>query len=506
MIRRIIALSILIAPLCCFSQTAKWATLPTYDAIEDYVDNYLKVYKGAQMGVATHDGKEIVPAQYDHITSFVDGYALALNKIPDSKEWRISAIIQREGMQYTILKDTYYNTKYSYFSDGRILVKGKKGMYGYLDADGNLVVPCKYTRAYPFSDGLASVVEKKLHYYITIEGQLAFRPSGRLYREAFSFHNGSAVVYVDGNTRVEGYVINKRGQELKPHTMDFPEAMEMARKSKNWSLHIAQPTEEVSGDAPLRKDGVDPFLDNGTWGYKKNGHSVLLPQFEQAEAFAGGYAKVKKDGKWGILRLCEGTFSGLLSKDLLKVVNSKPENLQYTLSIPEVWKGETATLVYRDGEYSETLIDASINTDSLLLDIPLKLQGKEKQKQLNFTLSAGNLLLWEDMQTVSFTYPIYLRLQLDSIQEKADEKDEQRIFVTIENPYEESVTTGVTVRVKGHDEFDYTPKNVAINAKRKTEVCIAMRNVQEEKTVTLTIRLSENMGTIHKEILLKPFY
>ena len=439
---------------------------------------------------------------------FVNGYALALNRVPDSKEWRISAIIQRDGMKHTVLKETYYNTKYSYLSGGRILVKGKKGLYGYIDVDGNLVVPCKYTRAYPFSDGLASVVEKKLHYYITTEGQLAFRPSGRVYREAFSFHNGSAVVYVDGNTRVEGYVINKRGQELGAHTMGLSEAMDIAKKSKNWSLHIEQSMEEVPNTVSLTKDGVVPFSGDGSWGYKKDDCVVLLPQFEQAEPFAGGYAKVKKDGKWGVLKLHEGSFSASLSKDMLEVVNGRFETLQYSLSIPEAWKGKEAALVCKDGERSEALLAAPVETVPLILDVPLKLQGKEEQKQLYFTFSADNLLLWEDMQTVSFTYPIYLKLSKPmTMQEKADEEDKIVIKATIENPYEEAVTTNVTVRVKGHDKFEYTPKTVTIGAKGKTEICITMTEVSEEKTVNLTVRLSDSRGTTQKgDILLKPFY
>ena len=505
--RRVITLLAFVVPLCSFSQTAQWATLPTYDAIEDYIDSYLKVYKGTQMGVATLDGKEIIPAQYDHITAFVDGYALALNRVPESKEWRISAIIQREEMKYTVLTETYYNTKYSYPSNGRIVVKGKKGL-GYIDVNGNLVIPCKYAKAYPFSEGLASVVEKNLHYYITTDGQLAFRPSGKVYREAFSFHKGSDVVYIDGNTRVEGYVINKRGQELSSHSMEFAEAMDIAKKSKNWSLHIEQSVDKMSSTVPLLKDGVVPFLDNGSWGYKKNEYMVLLPQFEQAEPFTGGYAKVKKGGKWGVLKLHEGSFSASLSRDMLEVINGRFENLQYSLSVPEVWKSKEAVLICKEGERSETLLAAPIEMVPLILDVPLKLQGKEEQKCLHFTFSADNLLLWEDMKTVSFTYPIYLKLSKPmTTQEKADAGDKMVFKATIENPYEEAVTTNITVRVKGHDNFEYIPKSATIGAKGKTEVFITLAEVHEEKTVDLTVRLSDSRRTTQKsDILLKPFY
>ena len=505
--KRLISICLLLQlPILLFSQTAKWATLPTYDAIEDYVDNYLKVYKGTLMGVATLDGKEIVPAQYDHITSFVDGYALALNKIPDSKEWRISAIIQRDGMKHTVLKENYYNTKYSYSSNGKILVKSEKGLFGYLGNDGSLAIPCKYTKAYPFSEGLASVVEKKLHFYITLEGELAFRPSGRMYREAFSFHDGCAVVYVDGNTKIEGYIINKRGQEVRSHAMDFSDAMELAKKSRDWSLNT-EPVEENIGEVlPLSKDGVIPFSENENWGYKKDENIVLLPQFEQAEPFAGGYAKVKKDGKWGVLKLYDGNFSASQSKDVLEVRNRNVGSLQYSLSLPDAWKGVEAMLVCEDGEHSETLFEAAVETNPLVLDVPLKLQGMEKQKQLHFIFSADNLLLWHDVRDVSFTYKLNLTKPV-SLQEKADEEDNMVVLVTIENPYAEAVTTDVTVRVDGHNEYDPKRSRVTINANSKKDVYVTLKNVTEEKNVDITVSLSEDMGTVKgKEILLKPFY
>ena len=81
------------------------------------------------------------------------------------------------------------------------------------------------------------------------------------------------------------------------------------------------------------------------------------------------------------------------------------------------------------------------------------------------------------------------------------------VLVTIENPYAEAVTTDVTVRVDGHNEYDPKRSRVTINANSKKDVYVTLKNVTEEKNVDITVSLSEDMGTVKgKEILLKPFY
>ena len=72
-------------------------------------------------------------------------------------------------------------------------------------------------------------------------------------------------------------------------------------------------------------------------------------------------------------------------------------------------------------------------------------------------------------------------------QEKADAGDKMVFKATIENPYEEAVTTNITVRVKGHDNFEYIPKSASIGAKGYTEVFFTLAEVREEKTVDLTL-------------------
>ena len=45
---------------------------------------------------------------------------------------------------------------FRYFSDGRAVIK-QGSLYGFADRNGAEVIPCRYTKAYPFNDGIAMV-------------------------------------------------------------------------------------------------------------------------------------------------------------------------------------------------------------------------------------------------------------------------------------------------------------------------------------------------------------
>ena len=88
------------------------------------------------------------------------------------------------------------------YSEGLRVVKGKNGKYGYVDYDGKQAIDCKYSMAYPFSYGLAHVVDTR--YYYTEEK--------RTYISALI---GSFPQTVKENLRHEineHYFINKNGE------------------------------------------------------------------------------------------------------------------------------------------------------------------------------------------------------------------------------------------------------------------------------------------------------
>ena len=59
-------------------------------------------------------------------------------------------------------------------SDSRFCVQNKDDLWGYLDEDGQEVIPCQWDKAGIFRNGLAYVEKEKLSAYIDPEGNIVF--------------------------------------------------------------------------------------------------------------------------------------------------------------------------------------------------------------------------------------------------------------------------------------------------------------------------------------------
>ena len=59
-------------------------------------------------------------------------------------------------------------------SDSRFCVQNKDDLWGYLDEDGQEVIPCQWDKADIFRNGLAYVEKEELSAYIDPEGNIVF--------------------------------------------------------------------------------------------------------------------------------------------------------------------------------------------------------------------------------------------------------------------------------------------------------------------------------------------
>lgn len=87
-------------------------------------------------------------------------------------------------------------------------------------------------------------------------------------------------------------------------------------------------------DTTLPIDEIDIFSKNGKYGFVNEDNTVLPAQFTEATPFKGGYAKVKKNGKYGILKLSSGNFQGMMVKNTVKVENGESETANYRIQMP----------------------------------------------------------------------------------------------------------------------------------------------------------------------------
>ena len=160
-----------------------------YQPVTLVSEGRIGVSRGGKQGFLDLQGNEIIPCRYDEIGLFRQGRTLA--RIGDS-----CGIIDTLGriilpLQYS--DRTPKGIKYAYY-DTLALVE-KDGRLGYVDLDGQFVVPLVLEEAYQFSEGLAAVKKDGLWGYIDTHGD-PFIPF--LFDIAPSFRYGRAEVYFHG--------------------------------------------------------------------------------------------------------------------------------------------------------------------------------------------------------------------------------------------------------------------------------------------------------------------
>ncbi len=107
------------------------------------------------------------------------------------------------------------------YSEGLVSFLGENGKIGYLDTEGNTVLPCRYEKAGMFIDGLACVMLDGRHGMIDKNGNFVIPPVyDRIGTDTFNaeFSEDRLFVCRDGKA---GY-INREGETVIPFTLDYP--------------------------------------------------------------------------------------------------------------------------------------------------------------------------------------------------------------------------------------------------------------------------------------------
>ena len=192
----------------------------------------------------------------------------------------------------------------SNFRDGLAEVC-KDGKWGFIDKNGNEVIPCKYDPIegsdHGFFEGLAVVITnnyEKFH-VINKKGDIAFTHS---YSWVSNFSEGLSVV--NKNNKM-GY-IDTNGKEVIPCTYDlaydFSEGMTVVYKGNKYGFidtkgNVVIPFEyETDEEIPSGfHDGLACVYKNGKYGYiDKKGNVVVPYKYDIAYPFSEGMAVVAK--------------------------------------------------------------------------------------------------------------------------------------------------------------------------------------------------------------------
>lgn len=223
----------------------------------NFKEGIAQIERDEKIGFINTDGKVIVKPKYAEgsRTFFSEGVVAVCQ---EDDEW---ALIDTKGKLvvpfgvYEGLGDCV---------DGRILVQ-KDNLLGYIDKNGDEVIPCKYTGADSFSDGVALVSDNNWisTKVIDVNENILFETSK--YDVMWGFSEGRAQVK-DKNTGLWGYV-DKTGVEVIPC---------------------------IYYKADAFSDGLAAVNGDGRWKYiDMAGNTVINANYGSAENFQNGVAMVQ---------------------------------------------------------------------------------------------------------------------------------------------------------------------------------------------------------------------
>ncbi len=167
--------------------------------------------KDDKEGYIDQKGKIVIPCKYGMAFGFYDGLAKVYYEYGGDD----GAYIDKTGKEVIQIHEGSPYDTYGNFFEGLAEVSKNKE-YGYINKEGELVIPLQYGFARGFHEGLAAVCKDGKWGYIGKSGKV-FIPF--IYDEAENFHEGLAIVKKDG---IPGYVA-RDGKS----TFDFLSASEM---------------------------------------------------------------------------------------------------------------------------------------------------------------------------------------------------------------------------------------------------------------------------------------
>nr|WP_263327010.1 WG repeat-containing protein [Neobacillus sp. Marseille-Q6967] len=224
---------------------------PQYEDVSEFQMNGLAiVWLQGHVGIIDQHGRFVVPPIYNSIYPFSEGHSIVYEEDKGYK------VIDETGKILT--GQTYSFTYFGDFHEHRLVfqdfVNRKEFLYGYLDSNGEIVIPAQFKYAHDFQDGQAIVGLKdgtsaliglngerlRIYPYEQMgdlsEGLISFRKTdqdksgyvneeGKVvippgYSSAMPFENGRAIVNTSENYKNQYGLIDKTGAFIIPPKYD----------------------------------------------------------------------------------------------------------------------------------------------------------------------------------------------------------------------------------------------------------------------------------------------
>lgn len=497
--------------LATYAQTVTWSIPPTYPTLEEYGDVY-KVREHGKVGLVSRSGQLLIRPDYDSITPFNEQLALAL-EIQNNK-YIVKAIISHPDYKLSVVNERFYVPKNElYFCDKKLAVYDDRNLYGYLQSDGSVFILCQYARTFPFYEGVAYVEKSnnKVAYLQSDGNELPIE----IERQGYMLTNGTAF-NEEGKACIQArlagtktFIIDTKGKIL------FETKILAGNRVKGFTFRKL-PFEFQPITNPMQpQNGIIPFEQGKLYGYvtADNKRQILAAQFTEAYPFIGGYAKVKTNGKYGILQLQSGGFTGQIDKNNVEFRNGKGEMVNYTVTIPASYCDKSIQMTVKEGGISkEVPLNMTDGTHASFTFIPMP-DNQEEEMNFHFSLSSDGLLLWEDEQKLTIKYvkdmpPVLSAPQITSAFStdsegyvRADSDNKVDIYTTLTNPSSSTLHISITIEGNGVKK---TTLNLSVPPESNKTVTSIIQDIKERKPVKVTVRTSTGLEQ-SSIIKVKPF-
>lgn len=522
--RIILYLCAIILPLNGLAKTIEWGIAPEYDDLKPYSEEVCYYSKDGKWGLIRNSGEVILNAQYDFITGMTEGYAIA--GVKDGSKNRISCIID-DSYNVENLSESYYlvNKYYTYFSDSKLPVANKAGKQGFINTEGKPVIKCQFDNVHPFSNGYASVSKYPKAFYITdrydASPKQSVLPIEFNYGDitfASTFYNGKAVVAYNNKSAV----INLSGKKVE----DYKGKINSACYNKfDYTIKDCGSVAQEAMYQPTTDGSITAYSENGLYGYINGNAIIVYPSFNEASnVFTNGYAVVKCNNKFGLIRFIDGDVNSFVAKAtgttpfegtmktngkenysfVVALPNSVSNASDYSVSIDNgVGSLQPASVNIRNGIIRANLSPRlSGNVDGLHIAAEIQYKGvvvgkynhtfavKRDTKQINETVSTHQST--SQHATLKISGPM-------TKTERANEKDIQTVLAVISNPTGKSVTVTLSIPSKN------LSTKCDIPAGGRRTIHLDVKNVKKTENVSAVVTSSTGISQKGK-ITLKPYY
>lgn len=253
------------------------------------INDRIKFNTGGRWGFVDYDGNETVPPIYSEVSDFDESGHAKFSKLSKNKKQFQYGLMDLSG---NITIPPKYESL-GKCQNQRIWAM-KKEKVGFLTCTGKEVLPLKYETVIPFSEGIAAYKNRKgLFQYIDVDGDKLFKTN---YQVASKFRNGTAVVQENDNW----YFIDKNGKKtvgpLPYNSVSSYQDGLYAVKSGDLKGRINQ-----KGDVIIPVEFQALHMQRRERYFTEVRKSENGSTTEFKSNFDPSFVYAKKDGKWGLL-------------------------------------------------------------------------------------------------------------------------------------------------------------------------------------------------------------